>query len=388
MLAAISSAPISALDSGPVESLGLASSTGSGTATGGLTTALPLGGSCTAAGSTTGFFGPDCPGLVYFDGWEDYSTLADYWSPNAYTDISSAAARTGSYGLRIWTRQGNPRLTGYFLSTTTMVAGLAYRSVTLPGATRTILVFHLSGTTQTDVRISTGGILSVTRNGTTLATGSLALVANRWYYLEFKTLCHGSAGAFELRINGVAEVSGTGVNTQGAGSATMNGVSLFDTAENQNEQHMDDFYLMDGSVPGAAFLGSCHVGSLLPTGAGDLTQWTPSAGSNYQNVQDAAPDGDTDYNETGVSGYTDLFTLGTLPTDSVVVGLAAIMNHCASDAGPVQLYTAVKVDGVIETSAAGRTNVGYRSTFSVFESKSRSWSAAVVNALQLGYKIV
>ena len=41
-----------------------------------------------------------------------------------------------------------------------------------------------------------------------------ALQANTWYYIEFKVKCHATLGTFDLHVNGISVLIGSGINTK------------------------------------------------------------------------------------------------------------------------------------------------------------------------------
>lgn len=123
------------------------------------------------------------------------------------------------------------------------------------------------------------------------------------------------------RWNGSAlEYSDSVVNIYGPGATAIGGTNGFDDA------NMDDAFLDsmvgegDGPVPARRFL------MVLPTGAGEDAEWTPSTGSNYQNVDENPNDGDTTYNKALSADLRDTFVMGdvTVPEDHRIVAAVPI----------------------------------------------------------------
>lgn len=330
-------------------------------------------------------------GLIYYDGFDDYTDFKLHWdnAPTSALSTAAAAARTGTSGLKLtYNIQETPTLYKYIPNTTACIIGLAYRFPVIVSQENRILAFLNSSTVQTDVRIKTDGTLVVTRNGTVLSTGTTTLATSTWYYLEFKTVCHGSTGSYELRINNQLEVSASSVNTQGAGSNIINRIALLPTQQYQVEQHIDDLYVVDATVDGSDFLGSCRVDTLLPDAAGDLSQFTRSGGSfNYEMVDDAANDGDTTYNSSTVSGYSDLFYLSDLAAGGGdVYGVAVVLVGRKVAAGTAARKPELKLNGVAFSWLWHYESVEYTGTFRHFEeSPAGHWAASDVNNTQIGY---
>jgi hypothetical protein len=72
-----------------------------------------------------------------------------------------------------------------------------------------------------------------------------------------------------------------------------------------NQASVDDLYVTD-----TEFLGDVQIAVLYPNAAGDLTQWTPLAGNNWDNTEEhPAADDDTTYNYSGTAAEIDLYNL-------------------------------------------------------------------------------
>lgn len=197
--------------------------------------------------------------------------------------------------------------------------------------------FYEGTTNHIDLRESGGNpkTLAITRNGTTLESETDAIVLGRWHYIEMKVTI-GDAGSWEVRINGVTIMSGSG-DTKNGGTGYVDRVWLgpHTGTEENYDLDFDDWYVCDdtGSVNNN-FLGDMRVVALYPDGAGTTTQWDPSAGSNWQNVDETPVDGDTTYNSTNVPNELDLYTLTNLPeTANTIHGIRQIVRHRKAEAG-------------------------------------------------------
>lgn len=211
--------------------------------------------------------------------------------------------------------------------------------------------------------------------------------ASAWTYIEVKVTVDDSAGAVDVQVNGTNVLSLTGLDNQQTGN---NYITRYGLATGL----YDDHYLADtsGPAPGNDFLGDVKVETLYPNAAGDSADFTPSAGSNYQNVDEPQTnDGDTTYNESSTTGDIDLFNLDSLVTTSGTV--FAVQQHMA----------ARKTDGVVRevrhklksgsTTVDGAT-VGLGTSYQQFHGDieeldpdtAAAWTISGVNALQIGYE--
>ena len=233
-------------------------------------------------------------------------------------------------------------------------------------------ITDLTGTTQGTTRFTTGG----------------------WNYVEAKIVFHGSTGTVELRVNGLptAELSATGRNT-GAGVSGFNLRNYWPPSS-----YFDDIYFCDttGPAPNNDFLGDIRVEYLVPTGAGAKTNFTPSAATNWQTVDEAGGASDADYNSDNVPGAMDLFAMSNLSGNGLVFGVQPSVRAWKSDAG----FRTVKAvafmsNGTGETAryypslkfAVGDSPAFSTRLMSLSPDTNVAWTVAEVNALQFGYMV-
>jgi hypothetical protein len=164
-----------------------------------------------------------------------------------------------------------------------------------------------------------------------------------------------------------------------------------DQPTSSNYWDIDDMYLANSSGSGVTdVVGDVYVERLLPDGAGDSTQFTPSAGSNFQNVDDATPDDDTTYNASSTAGHKDLFTVGDLTQPVDTVYGVQVCNYAKKDNPGVALNTVVKSGASESTDAVGATLDNYQFNTSIFETNpdgGGAWTESSVNSMQIGYEI-
>lgn len=338
-------------------------------------------------------------GLLYYDGYEDFTTIQDWYVDLlGSVTINTTGARSGAGCIRFLGASGNyGRARRQITATTTPIAGVGYFQESNFGNSLFLLSYYEGTTLHLDLRVGTTGVLTVTRNGTVLATGNTTLLVNTWYYIEFKAVIHDSTGSFDVYINGVLETwasgSNSGVDTRNGGTGVVNRVQLAGaTASAISACRMDDFYVVDGTVGGATFLGDIRVDSYLPDGAGDDADFSPSAGSNHENVDDAAPDGDTTYNESATPGDKDTFSLPNTPgSGAAIYGAAHIMRARKTDAGTRELRGLLKSAGGTTANQTTRSQSdSYVSHFEHNETEpgGAAWDETKVNGLKVGYEVV
>jgi hypothetical protein len=235
----------------------------------------------------------------------------------------------------------------------TIIVGFALRVTNNDSGSVCLCSLQENGTRHSELWMSTGTTtynLIATRAGTTLGTATAAITDGTWMYVEFKTTIHDTTGTFIVKVNGVEVLNLSSQDTRNGGTGYVDQVALGNPNGN-NSNHtidFDDWYVLDdtGSAPNNDFLGDVRVAALLPNGAGNSTQMTASAGSNYQTVDENTPNGDTDYVSETTVGEKDTYTMTNLPTNAdAVYGVKEAVYARKDDAGAVTLRQVIRTGG-------------------------------------------
>jgi hypothetical protein len=354
--------------------------------------------------------------LLFMDSFDHYATadLTTKWTAialngsGAALTIDPASGRRSSAGLKA--TYSNAGIVASNVSKTLVPAdanfiiGCAFRTDIAPSATNGsgILAVYDTGTAQLTLMLLSDFRLQVKRGdvsgGTVLATqASATLSANTFAYIEFKGLIHPTAGTIDVRVNGVSVISASSLNTRNTANATWTAVQVglqysSNPGVSANECEYDDLYVLDGtgSAPWNAFLGDCRVDARVPTAPGATTGWTPSAGSNWQNVDDAAPNGDTDYNSAASTGVTDTFVVQDSPSvGATIYGIQHCLSVKKSDASICTVAPVVRHSAVDYVGSDISPSTSY--AFGLLAQQinpgtSAQWTEASFNAAEFGYK--
>jgi len=164
------------------------------------------------------------------------------------------------------------------------------------------------------------------------------------------------------------------------------------TSSNAIVLNIDDWVICDQS--GSAFntwLGDLRVDVRPVTGAGSSAQFAPSTGSNYQNVDDAAPNGDTDYNASTNAGDIDLFTIADAPVVGAgVLAFKVSTYRKKSDAGTCTDAVVVRHAGTnyVGTTQSPSTSYSYGQNLYTANPAGGALTESDFNAFEIGYKKV
>jgi hypothetical protein len=162
---------------------------------------------------------------------------------------------------------------------------------------------------------------------------------------------------------------------------------------------IDDFYVANdvasgGALPVTNFLGDCGTVTFFPYTAGRQTDWTPvtpSATTNWQNVDNPVFQGDSAYNQSSTSGQADLFpSSGLSGTVNAIVAVTTIVAARNAGVGTRQIATVLhngtEYDGAtqnLSSSYAFYEDIWYNDP-----TTGTSWLSSGFNGYQFGYKLI
>jgi hypothetical protein len=352
--------------------------------------------------------------FLFCDSFDHYATadvLAKWTSepnPNgsATGTISSSAGRRSTSGYRV-TGTGVNTATHYLTKTlTTSGAGWVHGFfLTASGAPGTagyyIAAIVDTGTVHVYLRLNSDFTLSVLRgDGTTLGTSTTTgLSAGVGGYIEWKGTINDSTGSYTVRVNNTSVLTGSSKDTKNTSNTTWNAVwvgQCFTSSNNWSGGHtidFDDLYVLDQSGSSSNdFLGDCRIDVRTPSGAGNSSQFTPSASTNVSNIDDTTPDGDSTYNSSATVGHIDTFAIPNAP---VVGGTVLGIQHCIyakkGDAGTCTIGAVVRHSGTDYTATAQSPSTSY--SYLLFPQDqnpgtSAAWTESGFNAIEAGYSKV
>ena len=337
--------------------------------------------------------------VLFMDSFDHYvsADITKKWTSLSVTAISAANGRNGT---------ASARMSNYFnelkktlTAKQTHIIGVALRISAYPASNQALISLYDGATTQCDVRITSAGKLLVTRAGTQLGTtGTTILSLNTFYYIEFKCKIDNTTGTTEVHINTVAEanLTTTGQDTQNTANATADTLKLGDVNNGGTAANVDwdDLYWCDNSgAQNNDFLGDCRVQALLPSGAGGNTQWTPLSGANYTNVDEAAPNDDTDYVSDATVGDRDTYAYGDLASSTGNVKAIQTMHYARKDDAGTRTIAPVVRIGATNYDQANLPNLStsYQYLPQIEELSPASgiaYTVSEINGAEFGTKVI
>lgn len=223
--------------------------------------------------------------------------------------------------------------------------------------------------------------------GTLKGTGTTPLTSGQYYYVEME-LTIGVAGRVKVYLDGNLEVDSGVYNTLRTLSGDVYGFFLCCPGAGSNAT-FSDLYVAD------TLLGPQRVSTLMPSGDGALSQWTPLSGTTHFNlVNEQPPDGDTSYVSSSTPGNIDLYTFpGLAYTPANVFGAQVSFYARKDDVAARQIAAEVRSGGanfvgstlpVLTTSYID----SYLQCFNTDPFTGLAWTPTGINAAQFGVNLI
>ena len=232
-----------------------------------------------------------------------------------------------------------------------------------------------------------GNKLEIWTNGINRGTTG-ALSQDQWYFVEVKFVIDTtSAGTYELKIDGVTEISGNAITSRSGN----NYANSFLIANASNGLFLDDLYVCDGTAGLNDFLGPCKVNVSYPTSDSTPSDWTTSTGvDHFALVNDSERD-TSEYVYTDTNTDEDMFNF-TVAAVNTVLGLQFGVE-CSSSGSDVKEFQAI-VRNVNDSSASEFILGGANTPQSVLVASeylpgtSTNWTNTNINDTDFGCKKV
>jgi hypothetical protein len=333
--------------------------------------------------------------LLYVEGFGgvDSTTLADKYVIVSAPIVGTATA--GRQNTRSCVSNSNNEYIRFVLDAeTAIVMGFAIRFTEGTTSPNQIIIRSYSGGDFEQLRLERNGngVMTLLRGTVVLVRGTRLIKNDHWYYMELKATINSSTGSYELKIEGVTEFSDTGVNT-GAQSEVSR--IDFGAQGSNNDIEYTDIYILNhsGSAPLNDFLGDVNVESLFPDGNGTTNNFTPSAGSNFENVDESPPhDSDSTYNSAGTATDRDLYTFDNITAPVSAVRAVALNLTLRREAGSTRSVKDVvrsggsnfDGQGSMASLAPGADYETFNTIHETDPNTAAAWTEANVNAAEFG----
>lgn len=199
-------------------------------------------------------------------------------------------------------------------------------------------------------------------------------------YIELMLYVHNTLGEYEIRVNGNTVAAMSNIDT----AYITDGIDTIYFSMT-GKCYFDDLYISD-----SGFLGPLKVEALLPSGAGSSALWTPSAGANYECVDEIPKNGDTDY-VSAAAAATDLHACANLT--NITGGIKAVQLNVDARTESTATNIRTKCKSGSTTADGATQSVVDTTDFDtlmeieeVDPDTSSAWTASGVNGMEIGYE--
>ncbi len=326
--------------------------------------------------------------LLFLDGCGEYyntSKIAEIWSPTGSTPVVlPTGGRRGGAGIELTTVDD---VSAVIPDTTTLVIGGAFKFDTF--SERDFMMCREGTTEHVKLFLTTAGAIDIKNVSTVLASTSNGVISlDTFHFIEFKVTI-GNAGTIELKIDGAIVVTSQAADTQNGGTSIVDNIQFEPTL---GTMIIDDIYILNTAdgAPQDDFLGDIQIDAVFPDGAGNVSNFTPSAGSNWQNVDDNPHTTDTDFNETSTLNDIDLYTFGNLPSiagGSTVISVKAMALTRRTDGSAINAQVAARPVSTNFFSGSDALATGYVYQIKFWDDNpetSIQWTDTLFNAAEFG----
>ena len=319
---------------------------------------------------------------IFIDGFE--SGNYDMWdtSDGAVVISSSGLDMDGDYCLDLLSHTDYVQKA--ITATDEMYFAFLWRPVSLSND-RDVITCYKDGSLIIKIRWEYPGehLEAQLTSGVSLSTGTASFNAGTTYLIEVRFKIADSGGRAVVKVGSVTDIDFTGDTKSGA-ETQFNQVRL-GRDDAFSDAHYDNFIMDD-----AAWIGDTKIQKILPTGAGNTTGWTPSAGNNWDCV-DERPASDADYVSINANDQVDTYAAGNMVGDIDTVKCVQVQSRTESDGAPTPTNLKLVVRSGATDYLSGDKSVPAdpKSLCNLWENNpadAAAWEEADVNAMEIGIK--
>jgi hypothetical protein len=323
---------------------------------------------------------------IFMDGFEcgaDYS----WWTSRDGATISSSSIPVGFSGTYYASCGTDSSLEKVFSTTYSELyfAFKYYSSNTISNVIMSIkdsggtIIFSLTRNLSTLLLEARRG----TYNATIMATGTTQIQTLKTYLIEIRYKPLDSGGVVTIKIDGVQDINFSGDST--AGLEAIQSFRLGGLGGGVNGYGNYDDIVVDD----ANWIGNTKLGIIIPNGTGTTNNWTASAGTAYQCI-DEIPPVDTDYVYSNTTNQIATYAMTTIASMNSVKAVQ-LQGRAAYEGSP----TPTKIQLGVRASAADyfatdlSPGISFGMLTKILElnpADSAAWEQADIDALEVGVK--
>jgi hypothetical protein len=205
---------------------------------------------------------------------------------------------------------------------------------------------------------------------------------NTWHYIKIKFKNHNTEGIFQVWLDGNLVFDAENVDTTYLSLETFSSIRI---AGGLNG-YVDNIFVAKNEFPE----GELFIDTVLPNADGTHTDFNPSAGFNYECV-DEDPLNDTDYVESSTVGHKDAYEFAAL--DSEVDTIHAVQVSIAAQKDTLGFRTIKPISRISSTDYEGDEKsllTGWSIKSHILQQNpatASAWSKSEVDGAEFGVKL-
>lgn len=314
--------------------------------------------------------------------------------------------------LRLWSQSG---LAGYEAAVTTGISGMtgnycldlgtAYAGVVrdISGEAEVYCAFRYkrrtSGFSYLCSFLYNGTILGVLlvagangplyfqRGSTTIVTGTTNIATDQVCHIEVRYKPDSVSGVVQVKLDQTLELDFSG-NTSDGGSV----INTFGFGSTIGEAYFAEGYIDDIVLDDAGWIGNSKIAGIKPNATGNSTQWTPSAGNNWECVDDIPP-GFSDYIKTNTVDKLDTYGLSDLTGSIQSIESVQVEAWCGKSGVPTPGHVQLGLRTNSNNYFSGNVDIPMNDSrvLNIWENNPYTglpWTVSDVNSLEAGIKSV
>ena len=343
--------------------------------------------------------------VLFMDSFDLYSSKAQViaagWGSEHPTNIDFSTS-SGRFGGGCLTYSGGT--TGWVApvlvaagSTITIAAAL-FVNLT-GGSAADVVILGQSSFSDNAFRLdvnASGDLSAYNRSGVQVgSTAVAALTDDSWHWFEMQVVIGTtiSNGSIEVKINGTSVITATSIDTRGSNVPNVAHISFRGSS---GDTRWDDIIIMDGTGVGMnGFIGDSKIDVLIPNSDSSPSDWTASAGSDFQCVDDGigGSNDDTDYISSSTVGQVSEFQMSNFADNpTAVYCVQARARARKEDAGERTFRLYIESGATVDNGVEMGGTIGYswrrNGVWNRNPNGSVVWNKNTVNALKVGAEIV
>jgi hypothetical protein len=188
--------------------------------------------------------------------------------------------------------------------------------------------------------------------GAVFGATSSTVTSAGYTYIEVDLTIHDTTGALKVWVNGGSspQINVSNVDTRNGGAAAVMSMLVLGSVTGGSNVGMTldfvDLYILDPNGVTDPHWGNPYISWLPVTNSGSATEFLPSTGNNYQQVDDPTPDDDSTYVYHNTNDKKDLYRTAAIGVMSgSVKGLAVVTRERKETAGTRNRKHVLRVSG-------------------------------------------